>query len=110
LLQRVLSSRSRVLRFPLQLNMLRYQPYTECCIDKNCETEGSATSKESRCGLIGGFQIWEDTPGCGDMPFLDSLWTAMDEAITLQDCDVYSYKSDGEDDPFGTEPLPQQTV
>ena len=34
----------------------------------------------------------------------------MDEAITLQDCDVYSYKSDGEDDPFGTEPLPQQTV
>ena len=35
------------------------------------------------------------------MPFLDSLWTAMDEAVTLKDCDVYSYKSDGEDDPFG---------
>lgn len=46
-------------------------------------------------------RIWEDTPGCGDTPFLDSLWTAMDEAITLKDCDVYSYKSDGEDDPFG---------
>ena len=46
-------------------------------------------------------QIWEDTPGCGDTPFLDSLWTAMDEAVTLKDCDVYSYKSDGEDDPFG---------
>ncbi len=25
----------------------------------------------------------------------------MDEAVTLRDCDVYSYKSDGEDDPFG---------
>ena len=27
----------------------------------------------------------------------------MDEAVTLKDCDVYSYKSDGEDDPFGVE-------
>lgn len=44
------------------------------------------------------------------MPFLDSLWTAMDEAITLQDCDVYSYKSDGEDDPFGADSIPRQTL
>ena len=46
-------------------------------------------------------QIWDSTPGYGERPFLDTLWTALDEAITLQDCDVYSYKSDGEDDPFG---------
>ena len=26
---------------------------------------------------------------------------AIDEAVTLQDCEVYSYKSDGETDPFG---------
>ena len=45
--------------------------------------------------------MWEATPGCGGAPFLDTLWTAVDEAIELPDCDVYSYKSDGEADPFG---------
>lgn len=40
-------------------------------------------------------------PGYSDCSFADSLWSAMDEAICLSDCDVYSYKSDGEDDPFG---------
>ena len=29
------------------------------------------------------------------------MWTAIDEAVTLQECEVYSYKSDGETDPFG---------
>ncbi len=46
-------------------------------------------------------QVWENTPGCGESPFLDTVWTAIDEAVELQDCDVYSYKSDGETDPFG---------
>ncbi|EIE23869.1 Maf1-domain-containing protein [Coccomyxa subellipsoidea C-169] len=46
-------------------------------------------------------RVWENTPGCGEAPFLDSVWTAIDEALALQDCDVYSYKSDGETDPFG---------
>ena len=45
--------------------------------------------------------MWENTPGCGESPFLDTVWTAIDEAVELQDCDVYSYKSDGETDPFG---------
>jgi hypothetical protein len=45
--------------------------------------------------------VWEGTPGCGEAPFLDSLWTAIDEAVALRDCEVYSYKSDGETDPFG---------
>ena len=48
--------------------------------------------------------MWEATPGCGGAPFLDTLWTAVDEAIELPDCDVYSYKSDGEADPFSAAP------
>jgi hypothetical protein len=49
-------------------------------------------------------QVWENTPGVNDLPFLDALWTAMDEAISLKDAEVYSYKSDGEkDDPFGAQ-------
>jgi Maf1 regulator len=47
-------------------------------------------------------QIWDSMPGYSDCSFADSLWSAMDEAICLPECDVYSYKSDGEDDPFGT--------
>ncbi len=46
-------------------------------------------------------QVWENTPGCGESGFLDTMWTDIDEAVTLQDCEVYSYKSDGETDPFG---------
>lgn len=46
-------------------------------------------------------KVWEKTPGFGDAPFLDTLWSAIDEAIDLKDCDVYTYKSDSETDPFG---------
>lgn len=46
-------------------------------------------------------KVWENTPGFGEAPFLDTLWSAIDEAIDTNDCDVYSYKSDGETDPFG---------
>lgn len=52
--------------------------------------------------------MWEATPGCGGAPFLDTLWTAVDEAIELPDCDVYSYKSDGEADPFSAAPACRQ--
>lgn len=52
--------------------------------------------------------MWEATPGCGGAPFLDTLWTAVDEAIELPDCDVYSYKSDGEADPFSAAPTSGQ--
>lgn len=49
-------------------------------------------------------KVWEQTPGYGSDPFLDSLWTAIDEAAELADCDVYSYRTDsGETDPFGDE-------
>ena len=53
----------------------------------------------------GMMQVWENTPGCGEVPFLDTVWTSIDEAVTLQDCEVYSYKSDGETDPFGDHQL-----
>ena len=46
-------------------------------------------------------KVWETTPGCGEEPFFDCLWTAIDEVIDMKDCDVYSYKSDLETDPFG---------
>ncbi|KAF6256138.1 Maf1-domain-containing protein [Scenedesmus sp. NREL 46B-D3] len=51
--------------------------------------------------LLEASKVWENTPGFGEAPFLDTLWSAIDEAIDLKDCDVYSYKSDGETDPFG---------
>lgn len=46
-------------------------------------------------------KVWEATPGFGEEPFLDCLWAAIDEVIDLKECDVYSYKSDLENDPFG---------
>lgn len=45
--------------------------------------------------------VWEETPGYGERPFMEALWAALDEAIGLNECDIYSYKSDGENDPFG---------
>mmetsp|Transcript_16572 Transcript_16572/g.39335 ORF Transcript_16572/g.39335 Transcript_16572/m.39335 type:complete len:189 (+) Transcript_16572:289-855(+) len=46
-------------------------------------------------------EVWEKTPGFGDSPLLESLWTAIDEAIELKECDLYTYNSDLESDPFG---------
>jgi hypothetical protein len=46
-------------------------------------------------------RVWENTPGYGDAPLLSTMWAAMEEAIALKDCDIYSYKSDLESDPFG---------
>lgn len=46
-------------------------------------------------------KVWTKTPGFGDHPFLESLWSAIDEAIAMKECDVYCYQSDMETDPFG---------
>lgn len=53
--------------------------------------------------LLGVARIWDSTPGYGgaETPFLETLWAAIDSAAGLAECDVYSYKSDGEADPFG---------
>lgn len=51
--------------------------------------------------LVEAGKLWESTPGFGEEPFLDTVWTSIDEVIKLDECDVYSYKSDLETDPFG---------
>lgn len=51
--------------------------------------------------LVEASKVWEVTPGFGEEPLLDCLWSSIDEAINLKECDVYSYKSDMESDPFG---------
>lgn len=61
----------------------------------------SAIEQTVNSQLLEVSRVWDNTPGYGEKPFGDSLWSALDEAICLAECDVYSYKSDGEDDPFG---------
>lgn len=61
----------------------------------------SAVEETVDAHLVEVGKVWETTPGFGEEPFLDTLWTAIDEVITLKECDVYSYKSDLETDPFG---------
>ena len=51
--------------------------------------------------LVEAAKVWEGTPGVGEEPLLDCLWAAVDEAVELKECDVYSYQSDHENDPFG---------
>ncbi|KAL4457419.1 hypothetical protein ABPG75_012284 [Micractinium tetrahymenae] len=51
--------------------------------------------------LVEASKVWDTTPGFGEEPLLDNLWSSIDEAICLKECDVYSYKSDMETDPFG---------
>ncbi|MEW5318383.1 MAG: hypothetical protein WDW38_009608 [Sanguina aurantia] len=46
-------------------------------------------------------KVWSKTPGLCENPFLESLWTSIDEVICLRECDLYCYKSDLETDPFG---------
>lgn len=41
------------------------------------------------CWLPG--QVWETTPGFGEEPLLDNLWSSIDEAICLKECDVYRW-------------------
>mmetsp|Transcript_7413 Transcript_7413/g.14594 ORF Transcript_7413/g.14594 Transcript_7413/m.14594 type:complete len:233 (+) Transcript_7413:22-720(+) len=53
--------------------------------------------------LLGLSKVWSNTPGQSDTPFLENLWSAIDEAIEMNNCDVYSYKTDLETDPFGEE-------
>jgi len=56
-------------------------------------------------------RVWETTPGYGGgtTPFLETLWAAIDAAVSLADCDVYAYRPGGggsgaggeSADPFG---------
>lgn len=40
-------------------------------------------------------RAWAGTPGAGDTSFSEALWQAVDEAVDLKGCEVYSYSSDG---------------
>jgi hypothetical protein len=45
-------------------------------------------------------RIWEQSPSGANTSFFDTIWGSIDEAIDMQNCDVYSYKGDGEIDPL----------
>lgn len=64
--------------------------------------DGIATVEAAIDGhLLEVSKVWERTPGYGDAPFLDSIWSAIDEAVEgLRDCAVYSYKAELDSDPF----------
>lgn len=67
-----------------------------------CKEDGIARTEEAvDSHLLEVSKVWSKTPGLGESPFLECLWGSIDEAIGLNDCDVYSYNSDLESDPFG---------
>jgi hypothetical protein len=41
--------------------------------------------------LVEASKVWETTPGFGEEPLLDCLWSSIDEAISLKECDVYRW-------------------
>lgn len=43
------------------------------------------------CAPAAAAQVWETTPGFGEEPLLDCLWSSIDEAINLKECDVYRW-------------------
>ena len=45
-------------------------------------------------------KAYEATVGAGDEPLSSELWRAIDAAIHVVDCDVYTYKAVAEGDPF----------
>ncbi|KAK9817853.1 hypothetical protein WJX72_003161 [[Myrmecia] bisecta] len=97
------SSRKTLIYLILTLNHI-YPDYDFSLLRANHfrKEDGVSTVEEAvDSQLLEVSRVWESTPGVGDTAFLDSLWTAIDEAITLADCDVYSYKTDLESDPFG---------
>lgn len=65
------------------------------------ESGSAAIEEEVDSLLLETSKVWENTPGFGEEPFLDCLWSSIDEAICLKESDVYSYQSDHENDPFG---------
>jgi len=50
--------------------------------------------------LLESSKVWEANVGAGVTPLLEELWQAINDVISLIDCDVYSYKAVAEGDPF----------
>eukprot|EP00243_Klebsormidium_subtile_P012106 TRINITY_DN721_c0_g1_i2.p1 TRINITY_DN721_c0_g1~~TRINITY_DN721_c0_g1_i2.p1 ORF type:complete len:231 (+),score=41.28 TRINITY_DN721_c0_g1_i2:277-969(+) len=66
-----------------------------------CKEKGVAAVRQTiDNSLMETGQVWARDVG-DSTPFLEALWSAIDEVIQLVDCDVYSYKSDHDGDPFG---------
>ncbi|KAH8955554.1 hypothetical protein BDL97_08G145200 [Sphagnum fallax] len=49
--------------------------------------------------LVEASKVWSTELG-EDIPLIECIWTAIDEVMNLEDCDVYSYVPDAEADPF----------
>lgn len=97
------SSRKTLIYLILTLNHI-YPDYDFSLLRAHHFTKESGLAKVEEAvdsHLLEVSKVWSNTPGLGESPFLECLWSSIDEAITLKDCDVYSYKSDLENDPFG---------
>lgn len=99
------SSRKTLIYLILTLNHI-YPDYDFSLLRAHhfCKEEGVAKAEEGvDSHLVEVSKVWAKTPGLGESPFLECLWSSVEEAITLKDCDVYSYRSDLDSDPFGSE-------
>ncbi|KAG1670689.1 hypothetical protein FOA52_010965 [Chlamydomonas sp. UWO 241] len=97
------SSRKTLIYLILTLNHI-YPDYDFSLLRAHhfAKEEGLSKTEESvDSHLLEVSKLWSKTPGLGENPFLECLWSSVDEAITLKECDVYAYKADMESDPFG---------
>mmetsp|Transcript_9499 Transcript_9499/g.24396 ORF Transcript_9499/g.24396 Transcript_9499/m.24396 type:complete len:225 (+) Transcript_9499:290-964(+) len=53
--------------------------------------------------LIEASKLWQEEHGTEQKTLSDTLWTVMEEVISVYDCDIYSYNPEYESDPFGEE-------
>ncbi|MEW5301393.1 MAG: hypothetical protein WDW36_004254 [Sanguina aurantia] len=97
------SSRKTLIYLILTLNHI-YPDYDFSQLRANhfLKEDGLAKAEENIDSyLLEVSKVWSKTPGLCENPFLESLWTSIDEVICLRECDLYCYKSDLETDPFG---------
>uniref|UniRef100_A0A7I4E8B6 Repressor of RNA polymerase III transcription n=1 Tax=Physcomitrium patens TaxID=3218 RepID=A0A7I4E8B6_PHYPA len=58
-----------------------------------------AAKQKIDVSLVEASKIWFTEVG-EETTLMDSIWNAIDEVMTLEDCEVYSYSPDAEGDPF----------
>ncbi|GAX83091.1 hypothetical protein CEUSTIGMA_g10517.t1 [Chlamydomonas eustigma] len=97
------SSRKTLIYLILTLNHI-YPDYDFSLLRAHhfCKEDGVSRAEETvDSHLLEVSKVWAKTPGLGESPFLECLWSSIDEAVVLRECDVYSYRSNMENDPFG---------
>mmetsp|Transcript_18813 Transcript_18813/g.61452 ORF Transcript_18813/g.61452 Transcript_18813/m.61452 type:complete len:232 (+) Transcript_18813:255-950(+) len=67
------------------------------------EASPSAAKNDIDSLLLEAAKAWAQHPARTEQPLLEALWSAIDEVITLCDCDLYSYKAQVDEDPFSEE-------